>query len=265
MRREGNTASEVLHRAWDGDILETLTKNSAERATGAHLSIIGHTTKSDLRRHLAENEIMNGFANRFILVSARRSKCLPEGGQIPEDALKALAARVRDAQAFAEQASEIKRDPDASVLWRELYPSLSEGRPGLLGSATSRAEAQVLRLSMLYALLDSSCTIRQEHLLAAVAIWDFALASARNVFGDSVGDLAADTILAALRRSREGMTQSEIHALFGRNRQEVDWTAAARCGRRLSPKSGSRTRGYVPPGLPTRYDALARNSPCAIV
>jgi hypothetical protein len=47
--RPGNTISSLIRRAWDGDKLQTLTKNSPLCATGAHISIIGHITEDELR------------------------------------------------------------------------------------------------------------------------------------------------------------------------------------------------------------------------
>ena len=44
---------------------------------------------------------------------------------------------------------------------------------GMLGAVTSRAEAQVVRLSCLYALLDSSKVIRRQHMTAALAVWRY--------------------------------------------------------------------------------------------
>ena len=41
-----------------------------------------------------------------------------------------------------------------------VYPALSEGRPGLLGSVIARAEAQVMRLALVYAVLDRSESIQ---------------------------------------------------------------------------------------------------------
>jgi hypothetical protein len=40
--RHGNTLSPLIRRAWDGDRLATLTRNSSLTATAAHISIIGH-------------------------------------------------------------------------------------------------------------------------------------------------------------------------------------------------------------------------------
>src|SRR5271169_2337468 len=48
-RRDGNILSRVLRDAWDRGDLATLTKSSPARATGAHLSLIGHITAEELR------------------------------------------------------------------------------------------------------------------------------------------------------------------------------------------------------------------------
>ncbi len=90
------------------------------------------------------------------------------------------------------------------AVWAEVYPKLSEGRPGLLGAATSRAEAQVMRLATIYALLDKSAVVRAEHLMAALAVWEYAEQSAKYIFGSALGDPTADAILRALRRAPRG-------------------------------------------------------------
>ena len=86
----------------------------------------------------------------------------------------------------------------------------------MLGAVTARAEAQTLRLSLLYALLDASPQIRRPHLEAALALWQFAEASAVYIFGDAVGDPVADRVLAALRANGP-MSQSALSDLFGRH------------------------------------------------
>jgi hypothetical protein len=111
---------------------------------------------------------------------------------------------------------EMVRDDEARALWREVYPDLSEGRSGLFGSLTARAEAQVTRLSLLYAALDESQQIRRVHLSAALAVWDYCRESVRYIFGDAVGDAVADTILRALRSSGP-LTKTAISKLFHRN------------------------------------------------
>ena len=101
----------------------------------------------------------------------------------------------------------------------EVYPELSAGSPGLLGAVTSRAEAQVMRLACIYALLDLRDHVRAVHLRAALAFWKYAEASARFIFGDSIGDPLADELLRALRKNTDGLSRTEIRDLFGRNRR----------------------------------------------
>jgi hypothetical protein len=82
----------------------------------------------------------------------------------------------------------------------------------------ARAEAQTVRLALLYALLDASNKIGVLHLQAARAVWRYAEASAVRVFGDSLGDPVADEILHALKQAgTAGMTRTQISSLFGRN------------------------------------------------
>ncbi|GAC1496668.1 MAG: hypothetical protein NVS1B1_14310 [Candidatus Limnocylindrales bacterium] len=106
----------------------------------------------------------------------------------------------------------------ARLRTHEVYAELSDARPGLVGAVTSRAEAQVMRLACLYALLDLSGKIRREHLEAGLAVWQYCEASARHIFGDSLGDPFADEILYALRASPSGLTRTDLHDHFHRHK-----------------------------------------------
>lgn len=223
LTREGNILSDILREAWDGVTLRTLTKFAAEKATQTHISILGHITRNELTRMLNETEAANGFGNRFLWICVKRSKLLPDGGALDTVDFSALDKRLEQALAFAQMdpsgyGREVTRDPEARQLWHQEYERLSEGQPGLLGSMTARAEAQVMRLAMLYALLDCSAIVRVEHLRAALALWDYCETSARYIFGDAIGDPTADTILQSLRASPGGLTRTEISNLFGRHR-----------------------------------------------
>ena len=226
MSREGNILSTVARQAWDSGDLRTLTKNSPTKATGAHISIIGHVTENELRRYLSETEQANGFGNRFLWVCSRRSKFLPDGGRVPEAELAPLVKRLSSAVEFAHGLREIERSDQAKKLWCDIYQELSEGKAGLLGALCGRGEAQVTRLAMIYALLDHSGIIKCTHLRAALALWNYVEESVRFVFGDPVGDAAADTILAALRLTSAGLTRTNISNLFARHRNAAEITRA---------------------------------------
>jgi hypothetical protein len=77
----------------------------------------------------------------------------------------------------------------------------------------------VIRLALVYALLDQGALIDVGHLRAAIAVWDYCEESVRYIFGDALGDRIADEILRALRANHlDGMTRTQIRDLFGRNR-----------------------------------------------
>ena len=188
----------------------------------------------------------NGFGNRFLWFCTRRSKTLPEGGNLNREELVPLAERLRDALEHARRVGELRRDERARAMWHEVYPNLSEGQPGLLGAMTARAEAQVMRIACIYALLDKAAVIRQEHLLAGLALWEYCEASARYIFGERLGDPVADTVLRALRQAPDGLSRTDLQNLFARHRRSADIVRTlamlverglARCGTR---KTGGR-------------------------
>jgi hypothetical protein len=224
MERDGNTLSAVIRQAWDMGDLRTMTKNSPAQATGAHISIIAHVSKDELCRLIDGTDALNGFLNRFLWICTRRSKALPEGGRFDEDAMAPLVQRLRQAVLFGRGAGELKRDDEAREIWRAVYPSLSEGKPGLLGAVISRAEAQAMRLACLYALQDMSYVVRPDHLTAALALWEYCENSARYIFGQRLGDPIADELVSALKKHPHGMTRTDIRDWFGRNRRthEID-------------------------------------------
>jgi hypothetical protein len=217
--RQGNTLSAVIRQAWDDGALDVTTRKDPLRARDAHVSILGHVTLDELRRRLVDGEVANGFANRFLLCCVRRSKLLPTGGNLTPELLSGLGKLTADALRDARQIGTMRRDAATEARWAVLYQRMHDEAPsGLVGAVTARAEAQVLRLSVAYALTDASATIRIEHLNAAWALWSYCEASAAYIFGDSLGDEVADRLLAALRvAGTDGLNGTEQRDLFGRH------------------------------------------------
>ncbi len=223
--RDSNTTSVTLREAWDDEeVLQTLAKNSPATATGAHISMIADITPSELRRELTATDKANGFANRILWCCSRRSKELPDPEPVPLTALRALTARLDVVLRDARSMGPVARDDDARELWRERYSLLTRNRSGLLGALLARAEAQVVRLSLIYAVLDGSHTIRRDHLEAGLAVWDYCERSAAHLFGNALGDPVADELRDALGHRSEGMTRNEIRDHFGRHRRSGEIT-----------------------------------------
>jgi len=219
MERPGNTLSAVLRNAWDGNILSTMTRNSPLRATGAHISIVAHITEDELRVRLTRTDAASGFGNRFLYALVKRARVLPFGGSLDEAEILALGKRIKTAVESARTVGCVQMTDKARQHWETVYEDLSGAQPGLLGAVVARAEAQAVRLAMIFALLDSKTEIDVSHLKAALAVWEFCEASAARIFGQALGDPVADEILVALKQTgTEGMTRTAIRDLFGRNR-----------------------------------------------
>jgi hypothetical protein len=180
-------------------------------------------------------------------MAVRRDKLIPFPGQWGHEDAAPLTRRLTAALDSGKRSREITWGADAREMWARVYGPLSEGKPGLYGAATGRAEAQVVRLAALYAALDESTKINAAHLEAALALWDYANESARYIFGDATGDAIADRVLDALRAAPQGLKRTDISALFGRHKDATDIARALTLllttgkARRVEETTGGRT------------------------
>jgi hypothetical protein len=213
--RETSILSPILRGAWDDGTLEVRTRKNTAIAHGTHVSVLGDITVEELRRALTATETVNGFANRFLFVAARRPHRLPRGDVVPDRVLAPLVKRTAERVVGCRGFGVMRRTDAAEERWAELYNAIDDDVDGLLGAATARAEAQMLRLQVAYALLDGSRAIDLEHVNAAEALWHYCEDTARMVFGAALGDPDADLLLAALRAvGDEGLTGVQQDRVF---------------------------------------------------
>lgn len=220
--RECNTLSAVIRQAWDGDPLQTMTRNNPLRATGAHVSIVGHITDEELHRYLGETDVFNGFSNRMIWACSRRSKLLPTGGSLVDADFNGLAHDLRQVTDFARSLGDrpLVRDAAAESAWGKVYGLLATPPPGRAGVVLGRAAPQVLRLALVYALLDRSEEVRLPHLAAALEVWRFCEDSTFHIFGNGLADSTMDEILEAISHAgSDGITRTDLWNLFSRHRK----------------------------------------------
>ena len=238
--RDVNTLSPVLRSAWDGRPLALLTRTAPARASTPHLSVIGHITAIELAHHVSGLEAANGLLNRFLFIACRRVRLLPEGGHPDPLAQTDLPSRLAAHLVAAAGRGRMRFSDPARAAWWDAYRRLAEPADGVVGGLLARAEAHLLRLALLYALVDGSATIGLPHLDAALALWDYAAASVAWIFGDLTGDPLADTIHTALTSHPQGLTRTDIRDLLGRNRPaaaiDVALAALARTGRATSQR-----------------------------
>jgi Protein of unknown function (DUF3987) len=219
--------------AWDNPkVLYNAAKHSPLKATGAHVSLIGHVTKDELKACMKSVEHANGFGNRFVWVASRRTQKLPRPKWIAwrehPEIIKRLTAPVKTfSKDMACNGREMKFSQKSERVWDEFYESIDDNQSGTTGNLLGRAEAHVLRFSMIYAALDNKALIEPAHLRAAIAFWNYCAASVRYIFGESTGNPMADKILWELKRRKGGMTKTEMQIeVFNRHAPSTDLNQA---------------------------------------
>lgn len=223
-KREGNTLLPLIRQAWDGGTLRTMTVRPRV-ATDPHIVIIGHITPTELRVKLNEAERAGGTMNRFLPVLSKRSKLLPDGGDLDAATIKALGAELAVAIDKAKHLHRLKRSTDAAKYWRELYTRLASDHAGdgKVAQIVARAAPQVLRMSVMAALLDGHDYIDVPHLQAAEAMWSYVEDSTWYVFSDGSGNPDLDRLKAFVDAAGDdGVTRTAIVAgCFGRHRKKA--------------------------------------------
>jgi len=221
MERDHSTLSPKLRDAWDHGNLSPLTKTDRMSATGAHICVIGHITVDELRRYLTVTERGNGFANRFLFALTKRAQYLPSGKGAPPELVKSYLTPFSRILRIAQRRKVLGRDAECEELWASMYSDLEQEVAGLTGAIIGRGAAQVLRLSLLYSLLDPkeaedfNPAIRTQHLLAAFAVWDYCKASVFHIFGEAIGDPVADRLLRAIKMGPQ--TDTDLYELLGKH------------------------------------------------
>lgn len=257
---ESSILWQTLRNFFDSGDAENNPRHEQLRSTGAHVSIVGNITPSELRNTFPSAERTTGTANRFLWIFAQRGKSLPEGDPIPPEILSALQAKVDERVRWAQTVGLMTRDEEAAEYWSELYlGELSKDEEGPLRDLTSRGKPIILRLSMIYALLDQSLVIRKRHIDSALAIWHYSKMSIEYLYGTSAGTPIGNRILNYLELCPEKhATRTQIvTAMSGYSTRDLDQALDQLCATQLIeefklPRTSSQKRGP----LPVRYRIL---------
>lgn len=225
MSRSGNTVSPMLREAWDGGILQNMTKNNPMKASNSLVSLIAHITRAELSRLISTVEMGNGFANRVLWCHSTRSKTLPDGGSLDPKSLDGQIGKIKKAIDGIKNSEpfQMTRSAKAGTYWHEIYEELTTSKKGRWGEVTRRGAAQVVRISMIYALLDGKDEVNLSHLKAAEAVWRYCDGSARWAFEDHQFSYSAMKLIRALEH--ESMSRADItNKVFTRNlsKKEID-------------------------------------------
>ncbi|ALD91861.1 hypothetical protein CR3_2669 [Cupriavidus gilardii CR3] len=226
-RRDGNTLSAALRDCWDGVDLKPATKSNRLYASQPHVCLSGAISPSELTGLMSARDLTNGFANRFLLIWAERTRMLPFPKETPQAVVEHLACRTLEVLAFVHANRHDRRDhlrmelsPQAQWRYAQLYRGeLNDDLgDGVVGALLERRAPMLLRLAMLMALTDLQTRIDAKHIDAATAWIRHATASVRFVFVSAAEEAKLAQVLEMSNRvlaflhERGQATRSQISA-----------------------------------------------------
>ncbi|WP_316855369.1 YfjI family protein [Ralstonia mannitolilytica] len=226
-RRDGNTLSAALRDCWDGVDLKPAIKSNRLYASHPHVCLSGAISPSELTGLMSARELTNGFANRFLMIWAERSRMLPFPKETPQAVVEHLACRTLEVLAFVHANRHDRRDhlrmelsPQAQWRYAQLYRGeLNDDLgDGVVGALLERRAPMLLRLAMLMALTDLQTRIDAKHIDAATAWIRHATASVRFVFVSAAEEAKLAQVLEMSNRvlaflhERGQATRSQISA-----------------------------------------------------
>ena len=226
-RRDGNTLSAALRDCWDGVDLKPATKSNRLYASDPHVCLSGAISPSELMGLMSARDLTNGFANRFLMIWAERSRMLPFPKETPQAVVEHLARRTLEVLAFVHADRHDEREhlrmelsPQAQWRYAQLYRGeLNNGLgDGTVDALLERRAPMLLRLAMLMALTDLQIRIDTPHIDAAIAWIRHTTASVRFVFVSAAEEAKLAQVLElsnrvlAFLRERGQATRSQISA-----------------------------------------------------
>jgi hypothetical protein len=202
MGRQGSTLDKVWNMAYDGRSLEN-NKRDPEKATNPHISCVCQITDESFRdavRTVSKGRgSSNGFFNRFITVRAVKERALTRGGTMPE--VGELIQEIQSALASlgsvdSDSPKIIQWHPSTYEDWDAFVESLDSEHPFLnrLGGLAARLKPNVMRIAMLFAVIDRDEFIRPDHLRAAKAFCLHCIDDSRGFFHPSSSSFAKPSL-----------------------------------------------------------------------
>lgn len=226
-RRDGNTLSAALRDCWDGVDLKPATKSNRLYASHPHVCLSGAISPSELTGLMNARELTNGFANRFLMIWAERTRMLPFPKETPLATVERLARETLEVLTFVradrhDDRDHLRMELSPQAQWR--YAQLYRGElnddlgDGTVGALLERRAPMLLRLAMLLALTDLQTRIDAPHIDAAMGWIRHATASVRHVFVSAAEDAKLAQVLElsnrvlTFLRERGQATRSQISA-----------------------------------------------------
>ena len=209
--RSGNTLSPTIRQMWDGEDLARTVTSGTVVAKDYHVSLIAHVTPSEQRSTMNQADKSNGFINRFMLVATHTTQMVTWDDQGQEDHpfRRALAsAALADRASKVAERGRVHFASDAFPAWVKLR---EDGDIDTSRELLARLDAHMMRIALIYALIDNSEVITREHMIAAYAFTCYVRDTTNLTYPATDGDQLVLRIGQIIEKAgAEGITRTDL-------------------------------------------------------
>ncbi|MEQ8849941.1 DUF3854 domain-containing protein [Botrimarina sp.] len=227
--RQGNILSPQIRKLNDGGRAGIITKGDPIRVKDIHVCIIGHCTPEEFKSKVKTVEFYSGFVNRFLIAYSHSTTIHTDAPPPPASLYRPLIKRIRKISKLGSEAvpQTLELDAEAQEYWDKHYPIMRAAgdAPGLQGAIVARGYTFVLRLALIYALVelwestDETPQVAKRHLEAGMAIWRTCERATLTMLAGETGDPLSEEIVTFLQGGSKTTKQLREH--FGKKMPQV--------------------------------------------
>ncbi|MDD5094753.1 MAG: hypothetical protein PHV74_10300 [Dehalococcoidia bacterium] len=226
----GNLISQLTELFDCPDMVNPPVLKNTIIATRPFVSILAGTTQSWLAKALTAADIMGGFGNRWLYFSGNAKEPNPNPAKVDAGRRDILVSKIDASRQWA-----ITELPDgeliisngAGILFDQYYRPYYHRcqTDGLLPTLIVRLQDFLWKLAVLYAVMDHSKVIREEHISPAIKVAGYLEASVMEVFSNfnqSVDKEKEMRLLEYLRQAGKPVPKRDIYRGLTLSAKELD-------------------------------------------
>lgn len=202
--------------------VELPTRKQPLRLLNPFLSILSGTTLEWLQSSIREEELLSGFANRFLYITGVPKPPIP----LPRKPdLSPIIREISSIQPFWEAGASLSLSASAIAEWDAFYSRWRRWQPtGTLAAIVGRIPEYTMKLALLYAVLERKHEISGEMMKAACDFAYYLYNSYAELFGFfplEYGARIEASIISYLKEQNPRRVSEIHHKISGRVRADV--------------------------------------------
>lgn len=193
------------------------------------VSIIAGTTQAWLQKAMTERDIYGGFANRWLYFFGLPKEPKPNPPKVDSEKRQGIVEAINTIRLWTKDVlnGELTISGEANALFAEYYNAYYRRcqQDGLIPTLIVRIQDFVWKLALLYAAIDLSNVIREDHINPAIAVGKYLESSVTEVFrtfGVTKGKQLEIKVRDYIKSTRKPIPHRDLYRNLNLSARELD-------------------------------------------